>query len=336
MKQRAHAWVTLRALKLLDDSKKYSKLVELLSFYLSDVWDGSWLPDTLIVDMRYGHIFKMDSSNKVIGSKTKDKRAIMKYADLKKMLSGKRLCLEYLKNSEEVNRPCWSKEGHLPNRVIALSHTVGDMLKMSDYPLAFYAKEEKNKKYLGDLSTQKIKDLSLSPNFSARQIALTFFLLSHYVCDCHMPLHCDVRDFKVKGIGRRLSDKLHPSIEKKWEDYFPEKETLILNSQTKLSVSQIISKLPKDSKLIIDKDKKYNLNDKISKIKNDEWLEMVFVARTAFAVAREWINKDYKDVEELIAEKGEENFVDMTNRIFHDAVQSVAFVWAKAWERYIR
>lgn len=71
MKQRAHSWVALRALKLLDDSGRVPKLVELLSYYLSDVWEGVWLPDTLIVDMQYGHIFKLDSDPAVQGNLTK-------------------------------------------------------------------------------------------------------------------------------------------------------------------------------------------------------------------------------------------------------------------------
>ena len=84
---------------------------------------------------------------------------------------------------------------------------------MADYPIAFYSKEEKSKKYIEFLTEKKIKDLSLSPNFSARHVALTFFMLSHYICDCHMPLHCDLRDFGLKGKGRQLPKKLHPSIE---------------------------------------------------------------------------------------------------------------------------
>ena len=68
MKQRAHAWCALRALKLLDDSGKAPKLVELLSYYLSDIWEGAWLPDTLIVDMQYGHTYKMDSDPKIMGA----------------------------------------------------------------------------------------------------------------------------------------------------------------------------------------------------------------------------------------------------------------------------
>ena len=67
MKQRAHAWVALRALKFIDDLKKTPKFVELMSYYLSDVWDGAWLPDTLIRDMQYGHIFKLDDEPKFLG-----------------------------------------------------------------------------------------------------------------------------------------------------------------------------------------------------------------------------------------------------------------------------
>lgn len=326
----------LRALKLLDDSKEAPKLVELLSYYLSDIWEGAWLPDTLIVNMRYGHIFKMDDTSQIIGSKAEDERAKVPYQELKSRLKGKRLCLEYIKNSEVLNKHYWSYEDHLPNRVIALSHTAGDMLKMADYPIAFYAKKEKPKEYAGFLTEKKIKDLSLSPNFSARNIALTFFMLSHYICDCHMPLHCDLRDFSLKGKGRRLPNKLHPSIEDKWEEYFPEKEILALHGQTKLSVSKIVKMLPKNSIIKVDFNKKYSFNKNVILIANDEWLEMVNVARASFALAREWIPRDYKDVEELIKDKGEKDFEEVSNYIFHDAVQSVAMIWYKAWVRYIK
>ncbi|MFA5014163.1 MAG: hypothetical protein WC549_01290 [Actinomycetota bacterium] len=336
MKQRAHAWAALRALKILDDSKKAPKLVELLSYYLSDVWEGAWLPDTLIVHMGYGHIFKMDDNSKFIGFKAKAKRAKVPYQKLKSMLKGKRLCLEYIKNSKVLNKHYWSYEGHLPNKVIALSQTAGDMLKMADYPIAFYVKKEKPKGYTGFLTEKSIKDLSLSPNFSARHIALTFFILSHYICDCHMPLHCDLRDFNLKGKERRLPKELHSSIEDKWEGYFPSKEILILNGQTKLSVSKIVGMFPENSIIKVDIDKKYFFGKNICSIAGDEWLEMANIARVSFALAREWISRDYKDVEELIKDKGEKDFEEVTNCIFHDAVQSIAMIWCKAWNRYIK
>jgi len=71
-------------------------------------------------------------------------------------------------------------------------------------------------------------------------------------------------------------------------------------------------------------------------IAGDGWLEMVNIARVSFVLAREWISKDYKDVEELIKDKGEKDFEEVTNCIFHDAVQSIAIIWYKVWIRYIK
>ena len=64
MKQKAHSWVALRALKLIEDSGQVPKLSELLFYYLPDVWEGAWIPDSLIVDMGYGHTHRIDSSSR--------------------------------------------------------------------------------------------------------------------------------------------------------------------------------------------------------------------------------------------------------------------------------
>ncbi|MFX1516356.1 MAG: hypothetical protein ACFFC6_08605 [Promethearchaeota archaeon] len=56
MKQQSHAWVALRGLKLLDDWKKAPKLVELTFSYISEVWDGAWLPDIRLYDMSFEHL----------------------------------------------------------------------------------------------------------------------------------------------------------------------------------------------------------------------------------------------------------------------------------------
>ena len=227
MKQKAHSWVALRALKLIDDSKKVPKLSELLFYYLTDVWEGAWIPDTLIVDMAYGHTWKMDSDAGIRGMRLSGQDWLrVNHQQLDKALVGKRLCLSYIEESDELQKPYRAHPrygGHLPNRVIALSHTVGDMLKLGDFPLSFYAQLKKKRGYKAkdasgvDLSAEPIKNLSLSPNFSARQIALMFFMLSHYVCDAHMPLHCDLRDSSESSCGRRIPKSLHPSIEKLWE-----------------------------------------------------------------------------------------------------------------------
>lgn len=341
MKQRAHAWVALRVLKLVDDSKRAPNLVELLSYYVADAWDGAWLPDTLIVDMRYGHIFKMDSDPQRLGSDISQETWMkVPYRQLKRKLRGRRLCLEYAKDSPVLREPYKShptEGGHLPNRVIAISHTIGDMLKMGDYPLIFYARKKKHKAFERDLIQQKVKDLSLSPIFSARQIALMFFILSHYITDAHMPLHCDLRDFgSDRSTMGRLPSELHPSIEKLWESYFPPKETLVLHEHLRLSIDEVVSSLPEDSLIAIDRDDRYKLTPRISRTVGDEWQEMVHIARTSYALSRKWIDAPYEHVNDLIASPAKrEEFKDVTNRIFHDAVESVARLWLKAWQRFV-
>jgi len=340
MKQRAHAWVALRALKLVEDTKQAAKLVELLSYYVSDVWEGAWLPDTLIVDMQYGHIFKMDNDSQRLGLDNSQEESMgewmrVPYEQLRKKLRGNRLCLEYAKDCSVLVEPYRAHPtygGHLPNRVIAISHTIADMLKMSDYPLIFYARQKTPKAFAGDLMRQKVKDLSVSPIFSPRQIALMFFILAHYITDAHMPLHCDLRDCDRSTL-RQLPCKLHASIEEWWESSFPEKNNLLLHEYLTESIDNVVSSLPDDSILRIDKDDKYRLSPTISRTIGDEWCEMVYVTRTSYAVSRKLFDAPFKDAEELVAKKSEE-FKHVTNCIFHDAVESVARLWFKAWQRF--
>jgi len=341
MKQRAHAWTALRALKLVDDSGQAPKLSQLLSYYLSDVWDGAWLPDTRIVDMSYGHTFKMDDDGERLGLDISSQTWFrIPYDRLDGKLRGSRLCLEYARDAQVLQVPYRSHPkngGHLPNRVIAIVQTIGDMFKLSDYPLHFYAREELPVDYQHDLSQQVVRDLSRSPMFSARQIAMMFFILSHYITDAHMPLHCDFRDYGGdRSLPGRLPRKLHPSIEKKWEKQFPKKETLALHDYSLSSLDEVVTRLPDGSFLQIDSpDSPYALNPDISSTVGDEWNEMVYVSRVSLAVARKWIpGTAYETASDMLADNRDE-FIDVTNRIFHDAVESVARLWLKAWKRFL-
>ena len=207
------------------------------------------------------------------------------------------------------------------------------MLKMSDYPIAFYAKKLRSTAYITeDILMQNIKDQSLSPNFSARQVAIMFFIISHYICDAHMPLHCDLRDMARK---RRLPKTLHPSIEMLWESYLPEKEKIILHDYTIKSLEDITQDLPENSLIEIDTNRKYKLDKRIFKTKGDEWNEMVHICRVSYALSRKWIIKPYKNVDMFVEDIGEDEFGRVTNCIFHDTVESIARLWYKAWMRFV-
>lgn len=362
MKQKAHAWISLRALKLIDDSnKKYAKkFVEFMSYYISDVWEGAWLPDSLIKDIPY-HIYKMDSSNAFISDIEEDTYYRIRYDELKKLVYGKRLSLEYCKDSEELEKPYLVSEegGKLADRVIALNNSINDMLKMGDYPIRFYLKKKPSENEpIIDFCNEPIKNLSKSPNFSARQIALTFFIAGHYISDGHMPLHCDLRDMDADlGNGnllRRLPAPLHKGIEEAWEDYFPDKETLTIHDYTPESVSKVVASLPKDSVIKLDKaGSKYRVSKNFAVTMPNEFDEMIHICRISYAVSRKWIPQSFEEIEvklgtekckkkasplkydDLVSIIGEEEFIDVTNRIFHDAVEAVARIWLKAWKKFL-
>jgi hypothetical protein len=151
-----------------------------------------------------------------------------------------------------------------------------------------------------------------------------------------MPLHCDLRDRSLGKLGkRRIPKKLHPGIEKVWDKNFPKKEVLILHDYSTNSVDDVVTALPEGSMIKIDTKKKYSVGKTIPVISQDEWTEMAQICRISYAVSHKWIAKPKKNEKEFIADIGEEEFEDVTNRIFHDAVQSVASIWLKAWKRYV-
>ena len=223
-----------------------------------------------------------------------------------------------------------------------------------------YLKNKDSTEYKAvELSKQKIRDLSLSPNFSARQIALTFFILSHYICDAHMPLHCDLRDFKAKTADgkteRRLPDSLHGGVEAVWEDFFPDKKVLTIHDYTTESITEVTSNFPKNSIIELDTlGSRYAFSKEIVSSIPDEWEEMVNICRISYAVSRKWIPQKFKEIEAAVGTSkckdkapewkykdiakiiSEDDFKDVTNRVFHDSVESVARIWCKAWNIFLK
>lgn len=77
---------------------------------------------------------------------------------------------------------------NLPDRCESIAHSIVDNLKMQKW--------EK-------------KGSPVTP--TSNNVALLFFMLSHYIADAHMPLHCDSRSFSS-------GTNVHARIEKKWDD----------------------------------------------------------------------------------------------------------------------
>jgi hypothetical protein len=111
--------------------------------------------------------------------------------------------------------------------------------------------------------------------------------------------------------------------------------------------------MPKDSIIEIDKTgSPYALSSRIATVKPTEWDEMTTICRISYAVSRKWIPRSMQEIEDLIGKdkckKGElqnkdiakiiddKDYRDVTNRIFHDAVESVARIWYRAWDIFTK
>ncbi len=76
--------------------------------------------------------------------------------------------------------------------------------------------------HLARVIQNMIKFRDYNDNFSMKQIMYMFFLLSHYVVDLHVPMHCDIRDdtpsYEKPSGGVYYKDSWHGKIEGYWDD----------------------------------------------------------------------------------------------------------------------
>lgn len=76
--------------------------------------------------------------------------------------------------------------------------------------------------HLSRIIQDMIKFRDYNDNFSMKQIMYMFFLLSHYVIDLHVPMHCDIRDDKPSDKkpsgGVYYKETWHGKIETYWDD----------------------------------------------------------------------------------------------------------------------
>ena len=183
MKKFTHAWIAFKAIERLKsaDLKAANKnaaefLVNWFENHKDGVIRGAWYPDTVIVDNGTSHIMKYnlnpDAPKLVYG--TLPKTALL-------YQHGKNSPLRKIGVSID-------DKYNLPTRCEALSHAIIDNFKIQQA-------EEKGS--------------SLSP--MDNHIALLIFMLSHYIADAHMPLHCDGRPGTLDNFN------LHDAIEQIWE-----------------------------------------------------------------------------------------------------------------------
>src|SRR4030042_3490197 len=193
MKKYTHAWLAFMAIKRLEDRKAElseddkqfaGSLIKWFHSRRDRVIRGAWYPDELIKDMADKHVLKFAPFDKAppgTVSIPPEKR--------------KTLPPEYLIQKCGEQSPVRQKafnevdtKDNLPDRCESIAESVVDHLKVKE--------AEK-------------KGSAVSP--VDNQIALWLFMLSHYVADAHVPVHCDSRQFSE---GKNI----HGCMEKAWDD----------------------------------------------------------------------------------------------------------------------
>jgi len=320
MKQLTHAWLAFMAIKRLEDAvfspelspgltpDDYEYADSLINWFKSNkdgVIRGAWYPDSLIKDNANSHVLKFKPSG---GAANKFKQLPKTY-----------LSHEYVKNS-----PIRSKgfevdeEDNLPNRCESLTHSVVDHLKVQE-------SEEKGS--------------AVSP--TDNQVALWLFMLSHYVADAHVPLHCDARQFSN---GADIHGKMEGEWDKEIREYYrvdkrnerffydPRGYPLIKPGKDHEYESSYLKKVE-------DELSKRKFSELFGTGNNNVYDFTNAICQHSYLLSYCFLpeqckpdNGKPKDWKFL----GALSFQELSVAVLADAIDSIARVWFRAWRRYAK
>ena len=307
MKQYTHAWISFMAMKRLKKagiSKKDTTAVAgLLKWFMNHrdfVIKGSWYPDAVIKDMATSHVLKF------------------KPGDPSKPGTFRKLPSEYnlykIGKSGSLYQKSYSVEkGNLPDRCESLAHHIIDNLKMQEV-------EEKGS--------------PISP--TDNHVATVFFMLSHYIADAHMPLHCDVRSFSD-------GDDIHAHIEKEWDDAVRDCFRIDFENERFFYNPEGFPLKDNDSELFTWIENELETRPFTSGFgtkNNNTWDFMSAITQYSYLTAYRMIPPEY-DETNLTWDDFQHldtgySFEDYSKYILIDAIDSIAKVWLQVWKSYIK
>lgn len=304
MKKFTHAYLAFMAIKRLqygpipEENKADAKaLVKWFHSYRDFVIEGSWYPDEVIKDMATSHVIKYRPNDDGIPRAFKKLPKTMQLQTL-----GKKSPL-FGKNFEIVS-------GNLADRCESIAHSIVDDFKVL---------------------TVEDKGCPIAP--TNNHIALRFFMLSHYIADCHMPLHCDDRPFSS-------GENIHGYLETQWDN------------QVKKSYKVDTA----NERFFYDPDG-YPMPDKVTALmqaveddainrefvygwgtgNGNTWDYMSAISEYSYLMAHELIPTHYDQTLTKAQYKATESwakFEDYSKVILCDTVDSIARVWLHVWARY--
>jgi hypothetical protein len=311
MKKYTHAWLAFMAVRRLqaanipDADRAYAEdLVEWFKGHRDDVVQGAWYPDAVFGDMSTSHVLKITPSEI---STNKFKKLPETYMSFK---NGEKSPL--FKKSFDVD-----PSDNLPDRCESISHSVVDNLKVQK-------REQKGSPVVP----------------TSNHLALLLFMLSHYVADAHMPLHCDKRNFSVNG-------DVHGEIEGEWEkmvkrfyicdlkrerfQYDPEGYPLLDAKREKEFLSSPLAS-------VVGEVSGRQFDVSYGGTNKNVWDFMSAVCQYSYLLSYELFPENVNPATvtpDNWEKKGTVIFDDVTIGVLSDAIDSIARVWFHVWRRYV-
>ena len=323
MKKHSHAWLALKAVELLksyegkfsEERDKYLKrFLKFISTHPSTFVRGAWFPDTVISDnTQGGHTWKyyLDPQN----GKSEKRRPPSHNG-----------CLAFVKGKLNRKVSLDLKISDLPDRCEALGQMIRDSVLIT------------NKMDSGDVVV-----------FNDSQIALLFLMLSHYICDAHVPVHCDNRDFYTPS-------KVHPDLEEFWEKeiikyYNVSKKAQQFDLDAEGNLQRNNKKKGYEDSIL------YQCDELLAQLKwdrmdsakmhwsaflgngnNNFWDYLVSVCLVSFHMSQLMFTPDsgveYNKIRIMKVPRFKENVEKYSPYILSDAISSVAMLWLASWERW--
>ena len=309
MKKYTHAWLAMMAMKRIEKAKIPARqqddakvLITWFKNYRDFVLSGSWYPDSVFKDMSTSHIVKYlpDPSGTNKSFRVMPKTLQMYQLGLKSDMYGTPFYIE--------------KRHNLCDRCESFTESLIDSFK---------------------ILTMENEGSPIVP--SNNHIAMRFFILSHYIADGHMPLHCDGRSFYN-------DNEVHAFIEQEWDDqvrasylidednerFFYDPEGYPLKSEQGLSELMKYVEDELESREFI-----WSWGSGC----NNTWDYMSGISQYSYLMAYRLVPGDHIPAEiskalYMESDAYKEHFLEYSKVILADAVESIAKVWLHAWVRY--
>jgi len=312
MKKYTHAWLAFMAMKRLDQAvlpevegsgkstvavAKFAKsLVRWFKNYRDFVVQGAWYPDEVFSDQGVSHGVKYVPDE--ISEEARNFKALPETMEVRNLM---------MEESNLYGRPFTIVKGNLCDRCDAMAHTIVDNFKIQ-------YKEEKGN--------------PISP--SSTHMAMRFFIMSHYIADAHMPLHCDARSLST----------IHAAVETQWENgvkksyeidkdnnrFFYDPQGYPLKTEKMKDLMALVEEK------ILSRPFVYNWGASGF----STWDYMSSVTEYSYLLAYEMFPNGFEDMgwEEYKQTPAAARFEEYSSKLMADAVDSIARAWLHVWIRY--